>query len=377
MTKQLLIYLDNQQPEKPSVISTHESGTIENTLLHCDFAELKQFSTGYNVTVVIPGGDVLLTETHLPKMNRQRLIRAIPFALEEKLIDDVENLHFALGDETDAPQSVAVIAKQKLERILASLKEVGILPTKMLPATLTLPLLPDKTTLCVVDQQCIFRTGSLQGFVCDKADLALYLEMHPQADIEEMHLTQEQFLEKMHDWLLMQSTFNLLQGPYQPKQKKSFTKKIWQAAAVLAVAWVCLIFLNNIVSLIILQKSAHKNELAIQAIYKKHFPEATSIVAPRERMEAKLKKMMGESNKNDLLNVLGVIGISLNKTPDISLKSLDFKDNRFNLTVLSSSYASLDEFSQSLTTQGVNVKRQSADMAGTQMKANLIIKRGA
>ena len=103
----------------------------------------------------------------------------------------------------------------------------------------------------------------------------------------------------------------------------------------------------------VLQKAAHKNDLEIQAIYKKHFPEATSIVAPRERMEAKLKKIMGESNKNDLFNLLGVIGISLNKTPDISLKNLDYKDNRFNLTVLSSSYTSLDEFSQSLTTSAI------------------------
>ena len=126
----------------------------------------------------------------------------------------------------------------------------------------------------------------------------------------------------------------------------------------------------------ILHKATHNTELAIHAIYKKHFKEATSVVAPRERMESKLKKIMNESNKNDLFNVLGFIGNSLNKTPNISLKNFDFRDNRFNLTVLSSSGTSLDEFSKNLSKQGVNVKQQSADMSGTQMKANLIINRG-
>ena len=398
MTKQLLISIQNPHPEQASWIIIDEKGAIQESVVLGNMADLKRFAHGYEVSVIIPGEDVLLTQVTLPKLNRQRLLQAVPFALEETLIDDIQHLHFALGDyQADNTFPVAVIAKSKIEKWLNTLKENGIAPSKMIPATLAIPYHAGDFSIYVNDETCIVRNGKYHGFICDTNHLNTYLDLQPKADgihlyrfsentiafnsdsiaVNEINLVGKNVLENMHDWLLTQPTINLLQGHYQSRQKTTVTKKIWLGVAAAGIAWVTLVLLNNLVSFFILQQASNKTEQAINKIYKQHFPDATAIVAPRERMESKLKKITAQSNKNDLLVLLSIVGNSLNKTPDLHLQTLDFRDNRLNLTVLSASFASLDAFSQSLKQQGLIIKQQSADMAGTQVKANLFINKGA
>lgn len=376
MKKQLLIYIQKENPEKASWISIDETGVIQHAVVSGDLSDLSQFANSHDVCLIVPGEDVLLTQVTLPKLNRQRLLQAVPFTLEEKLIDDIQNLHFSIGDyQSNNTLPVAVVAKQKMEQWLNPLKALGLIPSRMLPSTLAIP----HATICHHNHISIVRHDLYNGFVCDKEHLNTYLDLQNtnRTMLNEINLTDENILENMHQWILEQPVINLLQGPYQSRQKTTLTKKIWLGAAALASAWVLLVFLNNLVAYVILHQASNKTEQAINKIYKQHFPEATTIVAPRERIEAKLKKITAQTNKNDLLILLSRVGNSLNKTPDIHLQNLDFRDNRLNLTVLSSSFANLDSFTQLLKEQGLTIKQQSADMAGTQVKANIFINKGA
>ena len=49
------------------------------------------------IVVLVPGEEVALHEARVPGHNRQRVLRVVPYALEEELASDVEDLHFALG----------------------------------------------------------------------------------------------------------------------------------------------------------------------------------------------------------------------------------------------------------------------------------------
>jgi general secretion pathway protein L len=194
--------------------------------------------------------------------------------------------------------------------------------------------------------------------------------------MNEINLSATNFLEKMSEWAITQPAINLLQGPYQSRQKTLLAKKIWLGVAGITITWILLAFLNNVVSLIILQQATHQSEQAINAIYKEHFPEATAMVAPRERMEGKLKKIISQVNQNEILFLLSNLGHSTNEVSNIHIQTLDFRDHRLNLTVLSASFDSLDNFTQSLKKQGLTVKQQSATMVETQVKANLTINKG-
>ena len=60
--------------------------------------------SGQRIVVLAPGSDGLLTRVRIPGRGRQKLLRAVPYALEEQLSEVVENLLFAVGSaqEDDA-----------------------------------------------------------------------------------------------------------------------------------------------------------------------------------------------------------------------------------------------------------------------------------
>ena len=54
-------------------------------------------AAGRHVCVLVPGTDVLMTEPELPVKAGTKLAQMVPYALEEQLADDIDDLHFAIG----------------------------------------------------------------------------------------------------------------------------------------------------------------------------------------------------------------------------------------------------------------------------------------
>src|SRR5438094_142385 len=87
-------------------------------------------AAGRRVWVSDPGPDVLLAEPEVPVKAGLKLQQLVPYALEEQLADNIEDLHFAIGkrasDSIRAP--VAVVARALLDEWLATLRSSGIEP---------------------------------------------------------------------------------------------------------------------------------------------------------------------------------------------------------------------------------------------------------
>src|ERR1700694_640294 len=54
-------------------------------------------AAGRRVCVLAPGADVLLAEPDVPVKAGAKLQQLVPYALEEHLADDIDDLHFAIG----------------------------------------------------------------------------------------------------------------------------------------------------------------------------------------------------------------------------------------------------------------------------------------
>ena len=68
------------------------------------------------VIVLVPATDVLTTSVHVPIRSGAKLRAALPFALEESLADDVEDLHFAAGTPRESGRlPVAIVARDKMD----------------------------------------------------------------------------------------------------------------------------------------------------------------------------------------------------------------------------------------------------------------------
>ena len=54
-------------------------------------------ASNHYITTVIPGEDVLFLTAEVPGKNQQRIRQAVPYVLEDSVIDDVDELHFSIS----------------------------------------------------------------------------------------------------------------------------------------------------------------------------------------------------------------------------------------------------------------------------------------
>jgi general secretion pathway protein L len=379
MQQRMIVFLHRSEPLIASWIVLDETGKIIQAVSE---APLTAGIKNTEVLIIVPTEEVLLTQVSLPKMNRQRLMQALPFALEEQLIDDVEKLHFAIGEyQANHAFPVAIVAKQKMDAWIAALKAIEISPAAIFPSVFILPVAEKAWFINSYAGVSTTRTGKFTGFACDEANLAELLKLKMAEEKEEIETVSSdyshlQLLEKYATDISDEPPINLLQSPYRSKRKATNTKRIWTLAGVLMCAWIILLLFSNIGSLIILHLQVKKIDNDIFQIYKRNFPQATSLVAPRERMQDKLKSTFAQANKNNFLALLALIGKSLSDNKEIHLQNLDFRDKQLTLDLIAGSFDSLDAFTEAMTQQGLNVKRQNAAIVGTTVKATLQISAG-
>lgn len=402
--QKIIIYLHASDLSQVTWGILQENGNLQKNLQTTALSAIATMATDSEIIVVARPEDVLLLEAKLPKLNRQRLLQALPYAVEEQLLTDINELHFAVGEyQANNTYPVAIIAHTKIAALLDALREAGLSPSYLIPAPLTLPFTENEWTVRLDADSAIVRTGIYEGFACDKQNLSTLLTLkkseHPEqshaiqlintdaepflADkiglkelVTEKRLTEKQFFAETGRWLT-NPVINLLQGNYQPKRQASPSKKIWLLAGYIATAWLSMLLISDIVSYIILHRDANKLESAINTIYKHNFPNASSMVAPKQRMTEKLNTLMNQNHKNRLLAWLGYIGKSINQINTIHIQQLDFRGSQLNLEISAPSFETIDNFTQSLTQQGLSVKQQNVTTTGTEAKGVLILSDGS
>ena len=133
-------------------------------------------ANGLRVVVLVPGIDCLLTHATIPGRNRQKLLRAVPFALEEHLIEDVENSHFSLGPALPGGgYPVVVIATRRIDAILDACRSAGLDVYQLVPDILAVPCAGDAVCVVIDGDMALVRTGPYSGFVVDTENLGLLL----------------------------------------------------------------------------------------------------------------------------------------------------------------------------------------------------------
>ena len=119
-----------------------------------------------SVIVLVPASSILTTSADIPVKRGPRLLTALPFALEEQLADDVENLHFAAGVRgDDGLLPVAVVAHAQMRDWMQRLDEAGIVAAKLIAENHGLARIPGTLSLLVADDQVMFNDGADKEFV--------------------------------------------------------------------------------------------------------------------------------------------------------------------------------------------------------------------
>ncbi len=165
MKETIYIRLAGDPDEPMAWRAEGERGSEQGSALLSDIAGRAQSA---RIVVLVSGTDCLLTSTHVPTRKRQRILQALPFALEDRMAGDVEALHFAVGEiEADGTAHAAVVAKERMDGWLRQLREAGLHPHALHPETVALPFESGAWSLLLGPEEALLRTGINAGLGLD------------------------------------------------------------------------------------------------------------------------------------------------------------------------------------------------------------------
>ncbi|MDH4105922.1 MAG: type II secretion system protein GspL, partial [Gammaproteobacteria bacterium] len=158
MTETLVIRLRASGDAPASWVIVDANGARSGNVQSGPIADALTLSQGRRTVIVLPAADVTLARPDLPPVRgAARIAQAVPFALEEHLASDLENLHFAVGarDASSSATPVAIISRSSLERWQATWEAAGILPDAVHAESSLIPSAPNATVL-VLDEASLF-----------------------------------------------------------------------------------------------------------------------------------------------------------------------------------------------------------------------------
>lgn len=392
---------------KKAFIYIHSLATKEVSVMVLNAKEMQFFGyttltnlplslNEYELMVSIPFTDLLITEVKLPKLNEKQLLQALPFSLEDQLIEEVSNLHFAFGSYNEVQESfpVVVINKEKLTAYLQLFKELQLTPSQILPNLLLLPYHEEEWPLLVDKDNCLLRTGYFQGLSCAKNEVDTFLsfalkkpqklvcnyftkpenlELTKAFVLEENAKTMEACLTMMYKIAEHPNVINLLQGAFKPKNSRKLTKS-WRKTAYLLGAIIVMLAIQTLGSFVLLQYEQNKLNNEITLLYKKYFPNEKMILNPRLHMEQKLKALELNKQQNLFLTQLNLAGSVLQKFSGIHLLAFTFQEKQLNLSLIAETFDQLDALVVALKKAGLRVEEKNATSSENKIKATILIK---
>lgn len=347
---------------------------------------------GRRVVALVPAADVLLTEAELPVKGGTRLQQVVPFALEEQLADDVENLHFAVGRR--APGStrtpIAVVAKSLLREWLGALQEAGLAPAALHADAALLPANPGQLVALVEHEQVLARAPEAVPVSLPAEELAAALELAQPvlragddavgpapglllyatpADWErrggEVDRLRERFpsvkvqllpagpLPLLAQQLPALQAVNLLQGPYAPKSEGVAGWRAWRVAAILFVALIGLHVAGKAYELTRLQRLERELDAATEEVLRTAMPGVQPGSDVRRQVEERLLAVRsGAASTGGLLPALSALARAHGGAAEMAIESLNFARGSLELKVRAPDAASVDRINQQLRAAG-------------------------
>ncbi len=356
---------------------------------------LASVAAGKEIIVIVPAEDVLLTSAVLPKLSRSRLLQALPYAIEDQLTSDVESLHFVPADsQPDGTTPVVVVAQDKMRQWQGVLQSWRIQADSMVPAIFVLPLEEDVWHVAVTNMTTV-RTGAFAGFSCDSSQLNAWLSIalasaskkprqihvhnysgntvvlgNLSVEVTEEMLPTDQWYQDAAQQITTPA-INLLSGGFASRKAK-FPQmgKVRKVMTYLGAVWLALLLLYPLVSYITLKTRLSSIQGQMWQVYKKQFPQATSMIAPKVRFEEKLHKADASLGLNRFLMLLAYLGEGMHKSSGVTIKRMEFQGSTLtlDLTATTDGFSSLTDY---LSKQGLLVKQQNASVNGERVTATV------
>lgn len=323
---------------------------------------------------VVPGEAVVIHHAQIPARDKNKVAAAVPYALEEQLATDVEELFFAvLGRDRNNMVTVAVTESTNMEAWLDTARQLPRPVDKLVPEFALLPLHPQAfhTAAVTTGGRICIRSKSGDGLCLDRESVALWWrELHDtnaSVAVNEGDLARElvqlggnlisqwEIGATFPEWLRYGhpdlQTFNLLQGQYAPAHGGRGAVGYKAAAALLIVA---ILVKGSVDAYDYFALKAKENELhgAMAATLQKAFPGAR-IQAPgseRRDMESRTARLQGSGGAGEFQALLAALSDALKRAGvrNVNIEAMNYRNRELVITCSTDSFNNLNKIKQAL-----------------------------
>jgi general secretion pathway protein L len=365
------------------------------------------------VVALAPASQVLLAEPELPPGSGAKLARAVPFALEEQLTEDVDQLCFAVGRRRVTGTPVAVVSRSVMQGWLNALESAGLEPLAIYPDISLMPENPGQTVLWFEGARlAVRRPGAMPfavelspvqealvvaGVIADPLDTSggsrtgesalLYITREDWARTkDEFEALVEKFaslkVQLLADgplpWLSRSidspDVVNLLQGDFSRGTDYGARWRKWRAAAALAVA----LLLIHVAAQAFEWQHAKREAAALDAQIAEVFASAMPsepLHDARRQMQSRLDRIhKGGAGPEYFLRSLQALSGAVAQAPKTSIDSLSYRELSMDMKVSGPNLGAISQLSQYVVKQGLSADIQSSTPGANGVEAHLQIR---
>ena len=353
--------------------------------LATDLTQLPDNARRSPAHVWTPAADTMLTSITLPTRARRKILQALPYALEDRLLGDPDSLHFAYRSESDGSLSVAITARERLRVWMEALTKAGIQPLVLCPATLMVPWALDCWSLAFAADEVLVRSGSASGFVtplsqetppplliaslqeaarAQKTPEYLVVFNAPAGFAAETWGTMLQApvrVEKTSLWERPEdplAPLNLLQGQFEPKGHFNSSLRPYFPAAAMLLIWLIGNVGFGLSEWWKLRGQHQEYAREMNALLLSTFPETKTVLDPAAQMQRSIDLLLARTGHRDrdLLPLLTKTAAALRTDARVRLRGVRYADQSLTLELSWPAPATPDAIKSALEAAGVRTE---------------------
>lgn len=394
-----LLIIKLTSPDASPLVASIADKATEGNFVNSNWVTIRNNQRGYKTILLIPDNEVSLAEAVIPSKNKKQMLQALPFALEESLAEDVENLHFsALRETDDSPVKAAIINHARLGFWIDLVKEHDVNVHYILPSMFALPVANDGWSVTITEDEAQVRQSMFSGFACD-LDVLDYilpsqLEEHsPKViDVSGDSLRMTRLLQGQDIEIRAGNAPTLVQVsdivPTLPlsllnnysrgeSALNSINWSPWKPVAVISglllATWLGMFMWQNHQS----EQKLVAIEGEIANVYRSTVTNGSLTDADAQLSSMKSLRQQLEGNPDSAgtspLPIIARLAPQLKRFPKMDIKEVAFKQNKIELKVEAPNLGMLDQFEQTAEKAQLSVSIRSSKTTADSVASTLVI----
>jgi general secretion pathway protein L len=324
----------------------------------------------------------------LPARRASELRQAVPFALEERLAEPVESLHFALGRRSGDRVEVALVARDRIAGWLETLATHGLSADAMVADAHLLAgsgdearvaRLGDRLLLACADGAFALPVGDWPRW---RAGLgpgpvqALAADGRWHAEAEPVPLQRPVFLRALAD--RVGQAPDLLQGEFAPRRRVAGRQRQWRWAAGLAAAALLLALVEAGAGVLVEQQRREALRAQMTQVFSQALPAARMTADPAAQLAAEMGRLQRAGGaQGGPFAVLAAVAPRISQGSRYRLAALDWRLGTLELEIATADVAALDALRESLAAAGLAVELTGVTPAEAGVRGRLRVRAAA